>query len=74
MNSNAEAQAIHIKAPGTVAGESKVEAIVSNFEDENTLDDPMKVAPKAQSVQVAGAELDRELPAHSVTVMRLKTR
>jgi alpha-N-arabinofuranosidase len=40
----------------------------------NTVAEPMKVIPQAISIKDAGAKFSHELPAHSVSVIRLKTR
>jgi alpha-L-arabinofuranosidase len=43
-----------------------------NPADENTLDQPMKVAPVAQAVPDAATAFRHTFPAHSVTVLRVK--
>jgi alpha-L-arabinofuranosidase len=40
--------------------------------DENTLDQPMKVAPVEQAIRDAAAGFRHTFPAHSVTVLRVK--
>jgi alpha-N-arabinofuranosidase len=40
----------------------------------NTVAEPMKVVPRAISIKDAGTKFSHELPAHSVSVVRLKTR
>jgi alpha-L-arabinofuranosidase len=74
VNADAEARAVHIVAPGVIAGAAKIAVIAADPSAENTLDDPTKVSPKEESIQVSGSEFDREFSARSVTVMRLKTR
>jgi alpha-L-arabinofuranosidase len=40
----------------------------------NTVAEPMKVAPKPIAIHDAGTKFSHELPARSVTVIRLKTK
>ena len=40
----------------------------------NSVAEPMNVAPKAISISSAGAKFNHELPAHSVSVLRMKTK
>jgi alpha-L-arabinofuranosidase len=42
--------------------------------DMNSVAEPAKVAPKPITLTSAGISFIHELPAHSVTVLRLKTR
>ncbi|MGC4102423.1 alpha-L-arabinofuranosidase C-terminal domain-containing protein [Ferruginibacter sp.] len=41
--------------------------------DENSLDTPMKVAPKTETITVKGMTINRSFPANSLTVIRLPT-
>jgi alpha-N-arabinofuranosidase len=41
-------------------------------QDENTLEQPMKVAPATEKLQGAAAQFKRTFPPWSVTVLRLK--
>jgi alpha-L-arabinofuranosidase len=45
-----------------------------NPTDENTLDNPAKVSPKAERLDFTGAILTRSFPGNSFTVLRLGTR
>lgn len=52
------------------------EAIVSvltsaNALDENTLEEPTKVAPKTESIRLSGSVLKRNVPGNSLTIIRL---
>lgn len=40
--------------------------------DENTLDEPMKVAPKTEGIRLSGSALKRMLPGNSLTVIRFR--
>jgi len=42
--------------------------------DNNSLDEPVKVAPVASTISSAGASFPHEFPPYSLTVLRLKTR
>jgi len=42
--------------------------------DENSIDEPMKVAPVTKTIENAAADFTHAFPANSVTVIRLKTR
>lgn len=43
-------------------------------EDENTLEEPTKVAPVAQPIPNASAHFGHTFPAHSVTVLQIKVQ
>ena len=45
-----------------------------NATDENTIDNPTKVSPKADTVDFTGSVLTRSFPGNSFTVLRLNTR
>jgi alpha-L-arabinofuranosidase len=40
----------------------------------NTVAEPMKVVPRAITISNAGTKFTHELPPHSVSVIRLKTK
>ncbi len=42
--------------------------------DENSLEDPTRISPRTESFNFTGAEFERNFPANSVTVLRLKTQ
>jgi alpha-L-arabinofuranosidase len=46
----------------------------ANPEDENSLEEPRKVAPVERTITFAGPRFRHTFPAHSVSVLRLKTR
>ncbi len=46
----------------------------SDLAAENSLDNPMNVAPVERSMAVSGTEVELTLPAHSLTVVRLPAR
>ncbi len=41
--------------------------------DENTIEDPMKVSPKTESLSFMGTELRRSFPGNSLTILRFNT-
>ncbi len=45
-----------------------------NAADENSLDDPLKVSPKTETVSFSGGMLTRSFPGNSFTVLRLQTK
>jgi len=45
-----------------------------NLSDNNNLDEPMRVVPKETRLSNAASEFDHEFPAHSFSLLRLKTR
>jgi alpha-L-arabinofuranosidase len=46
----------------------------ANPDDENSLAEPMKVAPVAQTIENAAPRFRHVFPAHSLTVARFKVR
>ena len=55
---------------------SSAQAIVlasKNPTDENSLTEPVKVAPVTQTIEKAGANFSHTFPGNSVTVLRLQT-
>jgi len=44
-----------------------------NPKDENTLDEPTKVAPKSTTIPVSGTKIKHAFPGNSLTVLRVKT-
>jgi alpha-L-arabinofuranosidase len=69
------AQSVEIKLDGVaqVAGPVKATVLTSeNSTDENTLDEPTKVVPKTQELNVSGPSFTHTFPGNSVTVLRIK--
>jgi alpha-L-arabinofuranosidase len=48
--------------------------ITGELGDINTVSEPINVIPKLLAIKDAGTNFSHELPAHSVSVLRLKTR
>lgn len=65
---------IDLRGAGTVKKEAAGEMITGELGDINTVAQPMKVVPKPFTIRNAASSFTHELPAHSVSVIRLKTR
>jgi alpha-L-arabinofuranosidase len=76
VNASSEPLATHINlnGAGTLTGSGKAIVLSSaNPEDENTLEDPIKVSPKTETVKFSGNMLQRSFPGNSLTIIRLST-
>ena len=65
--------ALQLDGAASVDSKAKVIEISGNPSDENTLDEPTKVAPRKSEIQ-AGSSFTHEFPACSVTILRLKAK
>ena len=76
VNVQAAAQPLKIDLQGvkTIGKEATGEVLTGGLTDINTVADPRKVTPKAFAIGNASTTFTHDLPAHSVTVLRLKTR
>lgn len=76
VNVQAAAQPLEIALQGVrkVAQSAKGEVLTAESGAMNSVTEPMRVAPKAIAIGNAGTRFTHELPAHSVTVIRLRTR
>ena len=77
VNASAGPLKTKIDLSGTKNLTGHASAIVLSSEnptDENTLDHPARVSPKAEKLDFAGAILTRSFPGNSFTVLRLGTR
>ncbi len=75
VNTASEAQACQINLRGLKKIRGPVSATVltsENATDENTLDEPTKVAPSTQSLTLSGPIFDHTFPANSLTVLQIK--
>ena len=65
--------AVELKGATQLAPTGKAYVLASSDpEAENSFDEPTKVAPKEETVHLAGTSFHHTFPAHSVTVLRLK--
>ena len=75
VNAGAESVDMAIDLRGISRVEPNGTAIVLTGEpgSVNSLDEPLKVAPKQETLSGAASSFHRTLPAHSLTILRLKT-
>jgi alpha-L-arabinofuranosidase len=65
---------INLRGVGKLAGEAQAIVLTSeNPTDENSLENPTKVSPQTESVQIPGPKFTRTLPGNSLTVLRFPT-
>jgi alpha-L-arabinofuranosidase len=65
-----------IELPGTkrLSGPAKLTVLTGNPNDENTLSEPNKVAPRNETLRVPGTTFDHTFPASSLTIIRVGAR
>jgi alpha-N-arabinofuranosidase len=63
---------IRIAGAGTIAAQAKAIVLTGERLDQNSVAEPTKIAPHEETIDNAGAEFARKLPARSITVLRLK--
>jgi alpha-N-arabinofuranosidase len=74
VNAQSAACTLHVTVSGTAKPGAMVDAQVlvsSDLQAENSLDEPTKVAPVIAPEQKVNGPFDRELPAYSLTVLRI---
>ncbi|HWX20500.1 MAG TPA: alpha-L-arabinofuranosidase C-terminal domain-containing protein [Candidatus Binatia bacterium] len=76
VNVSREAVETDIKLDGVTAGPSATVTVLASDkpDDENTLDQPNKVAPVTTTLKCAGSSLSHTFPGNSVTVLRVKVQ
>jgi alpha-N-arabinofuranosidase len=76
VNVQAKAQTLNIDLQGvsTIKKEAAGEVLAGEPGAVNTVADPMRAAPKPVRIRDAAPQFAHDLPAHSVSVIRLKTR
>jgi alpha-L-arabinofuranosidase len=77
VNVSGDAQEAQIELRGAKGGAGKAALTVltsANSEDENSLEQPMKVAPARQNLDLAGPAFRHTFPANSLTVIRCPAR
>lgn len=66
---------IQLKGVTGLAGTGTATLLTSaNATDENTLDNPTKVAPKTEKLKFSGTKITRLFPANSLTILRIPTK
>ncbi len=76
VNASGEAQQTKVRLDGGIKVEKQGAAIVLADADdavENTLDEPVKIVPREETVEVAGNAFDYAFAPHSLTILRMKT-
>jgi alpha-N-arabinofuranosidase len=76
VNYRSSARAVMISLGDTAAkGPARVIVLASDdLKTENSLDQPVRLAPVERSLAAAGAEVEIVLPAYSLTVLRMPIR
>jgi alpha-N-arabinofuranosidase len=74
IEERAQSLEIDLRGAGMVKKDAAGEMITGAMGDVNTVAEPMKVVPRAVTIKNAGPTFVHELPAHSVSLIRLKTR
>jgi len=74
VQATAQSARIALKGVSTVKPEASGEMLTGELTAINTVAEPMKVTPTPLRITNAAADFPHVLPAHSVTVLRLKTR
>jgi alpha-L-arabinofuranosidase len=74
VNPHAEPQAIALSLAGAKVAAQRARRITlaGHADDVNTLDDPARVAPREDAVEIAGAALQMTLAPKSLVVLRVK--
>ncbi len=77
INASAERvrAAIAIDGAGKVAADGQLTVLTSaRLDDNNSFDQPTRVAPTARPLSGAGEKFSHEFPPHSLSILRLKAR
>ena len=77
VNANPGALATEVNLAGgrNLTGRGTATVLTSgNASDENSLENPTKVAPKTETVEFSGTNFTRSFPGNSFTVLRLQTK
>ncbi len=74
VQATAQPLRIDVKSVPSIAKEASGEMLTGALDAVNTVAEPRKVVPVPVTIHDAGTTFTHELPAHSVTVLRLKTR
>ncbi len=74
VNPHAEAVTVALSLAGAkVAAQKATRITLSGLPDDvNTMEAPLKIAPKEDTVEIPGAVSQVTLPAHSLTILRVK--
>jgi alpha-L-arabinofuranosidase len=67
-----EQLAVDLQGVPPIAKQAAIEVLQGDPADQNTVEEPTKIAPQAGTIDDAGTQFTHEFPANSVTVIRLK--
>ena len=65
---------INLEGVANIRKDATGEMITGELGAINTVAEPLKVVPKPITISNAGTKFTNELPAHSISVLRLKTK
>jgi alpha-N-arabinofuranosidase len=74
IQSNSQMLQINLEGVPNIRKEASGEMITGELGAINTVAEPMKIMPRPITISNAGTKFTHELPAHSVSVIRLKTK
>ncbi|HEV2391798.1 MAG TPA: alpha-L-arabinofuranosidase C-terminal domain-containing protein [Verrucomicrobiae bacterium] len=77
VNEAGTAQRINVQITGAKKVEDKGEVVslsAASPDDTNSLEQPERIVPRIEKADNLGANFTRELPAYSITVLKLKTK
>ena len=74
IQETAQSLEIDLRGAGMVKKDATGEMITGALGDMNTVAEPMKIVPKPVTIKNAAPTFVHELPAHSVSLIRLKTK
>jgi alpha-N-arabinofuranosidase len=74
VQSAAQSLRIHLQGVTTIRKDATGEVLTGELGAVNSVAEPRKVVPKPIQIANAGTDFTQELPKHSVTVIRLRTR
>jgi alpha-L-arabinofuranosidase len=64
--------ALNLAGADVPAQDAKVVVLTGGPDDENSVDEPLRVSPRASTLAIASGNFEREFPAQSLTVIRVK--
>jgi alpha-L-arabinofuranosidase len=74
VNSGGSARTMRLDVGRAGTGNRRAIVMASDPAAVNSLAEPTRVAPREEPLEVSGPTLMRQLPAHSVTVLRIPVR
>jgi alpha-N-arabinofuranosidase len=77
VNTAGTAQRINVRISGAKTINSKGQAVflaATSLEDTNSITEPNKIVPRSETVEGLGTSFEREFPAYSVTVLKMKAK